>query len=102
MYSVCLSNNRHYKICEVRVPVVAQWLTNLTGNHEVLDSIPSLAQQVKDLACHELWCRSQTWLGSRIAVAPVKAGSDSSNSTPSLGTSICHGSGPRKDKKNKK
>jgi len=26
------------------VPVVAQWLTNLTGNHEVAGSIPVLAQ----------------------------------------------------------
>ena len=30
------------------VPVVAQWLTNPTRNHEVADSIPSLAQWVKD------------------------------------------------------
>ena len=31
------------------VPVVAQWLTNLTRNHEVGDYIPGLAQWVKDL-----------------------------------------------------
>ena len=32
------------------VPVVALWLTNTTRNHEVADSIPGLAQWVKDLA----------------------------------------------------
>ena len=35
---------------EIRVAIVAQWLTNLTRNHEVASSIPRLAQWVEDPA----------------------------------------------------
>ena len=38
------------KLAHLGVPVVAQWLMNPTRNHEVVGSIPGLAQWVKDLA----------------------------------------------------
>ena len=45
----------------------------------------------------ELWCRSQVWLGSGMAVAS----SCISDSTPSLGTSTCHGAALKRKKKKK-
>ena len=36
------------KIKQGGVPIVAQWLTDLTRNHEVAGSVPALAQWVKE------------------------------------------------------
>ena len=38
------------KVAYTGVPVVAQWLTNPTRNHEVAGSVPALAQWVNDPA----------------------------------------------------
>ena len=60
---------------------MAQWLVNLTGNHEVVGLNPGLAQWVKDPT---LPCGLQTRLRSRVAVAVACAGGYSSDLPPSL------------------
>ena len=76
---------------------MSQWLTNSTSIHEDMGLIPGPVSGSRIQRCHELWCRLETHLRSRVAVA----GNYSSNSTPSLGTSICCGCGPKKTKKTK-
>ena len=64
----------------IRLGNIRLWVRSLT-------SLSGLTIQ----HCHELWYRSQMWLASGVAVAVVWAGGYSSDSTPSLGTSICAG-----------
>ena len=52
--------------------------------------------------CRELEHRLQTRLGSGVSVAVVQACGYSSNWTPTLGTSICHRFGPKKQNKKQK
>ena len=91
------------KIPLLGVPIVEQWLMNLTRNCMRLQ-VRSLAllSGLRIQRCRELWCGSQTRLGSRVAEALAQASNYSSDSTPSLGTSICRKSGPRNSKKTKK
>ena len=51
VYATILKDEQqHESSLHVGVPVVAEWLTNPTRNHEVESSIPALAQWVNDLA----------------------------------------------------
>ena len=45
--TVVKSRNSHH---DSGVPIMAQWLTNPTRNHEVVGSIPGPTQWVKDMA----------------------------------------------------
>ena len=60
-----------------------------------VQSLASLSR-LRILSCHDQWCRSQTLLGSGVAVPVASVGSYSSDLTPSLGTSICCRYGPKK------
>ena len=46
-------------------------VTNLTSTHEDLGLIPGPLSGLRIWHCRELCCRSQTWLGSHVAVAVV-------------------------------
>ena len=75
--------------------------TNLTSMGIQVRSLASFSG-LRIQCCHNLWCTSQIQLRSCVAMAVAKASSCTSNSTPSLGTSICHGYSSKKTEKKKK
>ena len=62
-----------------------------------VQSLASLSE-LRMWHCLELLCRSQMWLRSQVAVVVVQGCSYSSDSIPSLGTSIWCECGPKKTK----
>ena len=86
---LCLRKKRKKK--KKGIPILAQQLTNPTSIMRMWVHSLATFSGLKIRHCHELW--SQMWLGSGIAVAVND--SCSYDSTPSLGISICHRSGPR-------
>ena len=75
---------------------------NPTRNHEAAGSGPASIHGLRIRHRSELWCRSQTRLGSGVAAAVAEASGYGFDWTPSLGTSICCGCGPKKQKPKKK
>ena len=51
--AILISDKIDFKMKAIAVPIMAQWLTNPTRNHEVTGSTPGLTQWVKDPAL--LW-----------------------------------------------
>ena len=89
--SSCNIYHRPYKIPQWGSSCHGAADMNPTSIHEDVGSIPGFAQWVGIWRCRDLWYRSQ-----------MQAGSHSSGSIPSLGTSTYHGCGPKKPKKKKK
>ena len=85
---------------ESGVPVLAQWKRIRLGTIRLRVSSLASFNGLRIWHCHELWFRSQTWLGSCVAVAVAVGWS--SDSTSSLGTSICLRCGLKKQKEKKK
>ena len=63
------------RIIKWGVPVMMQWQQIQLGTIRLLIQSLALLSGLRIWHCHELWCRSQTQLGSGIAMAVVEASS---------------------------
>ena len=81
------------------VPIVAQWKQIQLVSKRMWVWPLALLSGLRIRCCLEPWCRSQTLIRYGIAVAVVQACIYSSDSTPSLRTSICRTCSPKKKKK---
>ena len=68
--------HKHFSFSSFTLQMLTTWSsrygaaeTNPTSNYDAAGSIPGLSQWVNIRCCCELWCRSQTQLGSCVAVA---------------------------------
>ena len=82
----------------LEVPIVAQWKRIWLASMRTQVWFPASLSGLRIWYCRQLWCRLQTRFRSWVAVAVAQARSYSSDSTSSLGTSIC----PKKTKKQNK
>ena len=89
----------YLEIIMLGVPITVWWKQIQLGTMGLWVQSLALLSGLRIWRCRELWCGLQTQIRSRVAMALAQAGRYSSNQTPSLGTSIFHGSGSRKGKK---
>ena len=98
------SSRSKIKTIKFGVPIMAQWkpirLASMRSQIRSLALLIGLRIQcchkLQCKHCHEPWCGLQTWLESCNVVAVAQACDCSFSSTPSLGTSMCCWSSPKK------
>ena len=83
----------------VGAPIMAQWKWIWLASKRMQVRSLALISGLRIQRCCELWCRLQMRLGPGVPGAVGSAGCYSSDSTASLGNSICCWCGPRKTKK---
>ena len=73
-----MASSKIIKIEVTGVPVVVQQKLIRLGTMRLRVQYLASPSELRIQHCRELWCKSQMWLGSGVAVALVQAGSNSS------------------------